>query len=324
MQSDFLCRLGLAVIDQPRGALKFCKHHLNDVISNFENIIDKDVASLQKITDSSSIHNQWEMIKRSNQSITSDVEPIISLKLQSLHLTAKLLAVTNEVRQLDRVIQKIIEAPLINGIPALPDRPLMDLIPSFEELTDSMEICQNEMQRLCLLYHRMMNIEPSASPSNAPVMSNNSTLNENELEKYSSETKPTSEDYFAMIWGDQSNMSREETDISSISERIEELDEKSKRKQFKPVLKQLKTAISEIDHTMREREKSYLETMGVDVDKFYNEESDDDMNDNDTQENFSSKRSDMYNDVRKMLMEKKQVRLMPLPTENLLSEDILE
>lgn len=118
----------------------------------------------------------------------------------------------------------------------------------------------------------------------------------------------------------------------NLDDEMETIDRKIVKKHFAPVLKQLKTKINPIHDAMKERERKYLTSMGIDT-KCLDEanadedhtETDSDSEGSETEVRFRARSK--YDEMRTFLQEKQQISFMPhfaLPETNGTHEDILE
>lgn len=257
------------------------------------------------------------------------MEPILNLKSYSISASSKILAIANECRRIDGIVQNVHQ--LDNG-------KLTELMPSITQMENAFHICQSEYQRFVVAYYKLMNISYDDRCDNGPCLNGESEFtvdNDASLHLKFKEVQPDEEEFFTST----ERTSDDESKESNSNRRCwdDELAEKNinvVKQRFKPVLVQLKGKIEPIAMSLRERERNHLLSKGIDPSEFVDchkinegfrscSDSDDDDDDADY---VRRKKPNRFDDMRKFLEGKSQISLIPMRSanENCLTEDILE
>ncbi|KAJ6638215.1 hypothetical protein Bhyg_10948 [Pseudolycoriella hygida] len=314
VQSHLLARLSLFVMfDSSQSYLSIRKKcsNLSDVIKaeiSKENLRNE---RLTLVTSADCDH--------SNSIDHVALEPILSLKSYSISASSKLLAIANECRRIDSIVQNVHQIKS--------DR-LAEIMPSVTQIENAIQVCQSEYQRFVVAYFKLMSVNDPCS-DNETVKGENEFLVESETLRLNfKEMEPDEEEFFTST----ERTSDDDFRDSSRSQKCwdDELTEKNinvVKQRFKPVLSQLKGKIEPIAKSLREREINHLLSKGIDPSEFIDcnnirscSESEDD------DDHIRLKKPNRYDDMRKFLEGKQQISLIPMRSanDNFLNEDILE
>lgn len=251
------------------------------------------------------------------------LEPISNLKSYSLSASSKILAIANECRRIDNIVQ---------GVHQLNASELTELMPSITQMENSFLICQSEYQRFVVAYYKAMNMNYDDQRSETVNDENEFTVESESLSLKFKEIEPDEEEFFTSTERTSDDESREsKRKARGWDDELAEKNMKVVKQRFRPVLAQLKGKIEPIAVSLRERERNHLLAKGIDPSEFI------DCNQiNDSYRNCSDsdgdddvvrlKKPNRYDDMRKFLEAKSQISLIPMrcANENLLNEDILE
>lgn len=252
-------------------------------------------------------------------------EPMLNLKSYSISASSKILAIANECRRIDGIVQ--------TGHQLHKDE-LNKLMPSITQLENAIHICQSEYQRFVVAYFKVMNIDYNEQCFDGQTFNseNEFTAEDVTLREFK-EIEPDEEEFFTST----ERTSEDESKDLSKNRRCwdDELTEKNinvVKQRFKPVLAQLKGKIEPIATSLRERERNHLLSKGIDPSEFVDcnnmNEGFRSCSDSDDDAEYVRRRKPnrSYDDMRKFLEGKPQISLIPMRSanENVLKEDILE
>lgn len=266
--------------------------------------------------------------------------PLNNLKSESLEITSRLLAIAKECSRTDATIQGV-----TNDMVQKPNQRLEDIFTGIKQIETSLVSCMADFQRLVLASHKVLLIagqQPGSDDNDADTEENATAIEGSDTKPKVSEEQPVENtDYFA--FRDPANeesppTSDNETALDgqsrkNVDDEIEQIDRKIVKKHFAPVLKQLKTKINPIQDEMRERERKYFTSIGVDtkrLDDIDAEKSSTDGSDSDSDGSEMEARiraRSKYDEMRSFLGEKQQISFLPSlpsPDVNRADEDILE
>lgn len=255
-------------------------------------------------------------------------EPILNLKSYSISASSKLLAIANECRRIDGIVQSVHQSNT-DG--------LTELMPSITQIENAFLVCQSEYQRFVVAYYKIMNLNYNdRDGSNGPsINSENEFTVENEtLHLKFKEMEPDEEEFFTSTERTSDDESKESNRNRrrGWDDELAEKNIKVVKQRFKPVLAQLKGKIEPIAISLREREINHLLSKGIDPSEFVDcnkinegfrscSDSDDDDGDE-----VRHKKPNRFDDMRKFLEGKSQISLISMRSANgnFLNEDILE
>lgn len=279
---------------------------------------------------------KYSLLTRSNYSAS-----LTNLKCDSLDIASRLLAVAKECQSIDSLIQAVTDEMIEDKSKT---EKLEKIFSSVMALEQSLGTCQGDFQRLvlscnkCLLISNQSgqiedskngeegegrNADEEASVSNSSVAEDHPDENA---------------DFFAFrdpaddVYSNDLVEAEDKSVNLSLEDDLEILDKKITKKHFAPVLKQLKTKINPINDAMKERERKYLLSKGMDPGKLGVEVGDDVDTDSGSDSDGSEmaariKSRSKYDEMRSLLQEKQQISFIPnfqLPPVNLGDEEILE
>lgn len=251
-------------------------------------------------------------------------EPISNLKSYSISASSKLLAIANECRRIDGIVQSVHQ---------LNKDELTVLMPSITQMENAFHVCQSEYQRFVVAYYKVMNVNYNGqcNDDQAVDSENEFTAERDTFELKFKEMLPDEEEFFTST----ERTSDDESKASSRNRRFwdDELAEKNVnvvKQRFKPVLAQLKGKIEPIAVSLRERERNHLLSKGIDPSEFVDcqkiNEGFRSCSDSDDDDNVPAKKPNRFDDMRRFLEGKSQISLIPMRSanDNFLNEDILE
>lgn len=277
-----------------------------------------------------------ELLLKSGHSV-----PLNNVKTESLEITSRLAAVATECSQMDGAIQTITDKMILNQTNP---KELENIFNTARLIEQSLGVCLGDVQRLVLSCNKILLISSQILPIEelkTDAGHESHIENNNVKVQFAEDTLEDNSDYFAFRYPDDDETtsdeadSQEETESYDLNDEIEIIDRKIVKKRFAPVLQQLKEKIHPINDAMKERERKYLTSMGMDLHIL----DADDLNSalaqdrNDTDDSDDSemeariKSRSKYDEMRSFLEEKQQINFLPnlpLPQINLGDEDILE
>lgn len=267
--------------------------------------------------------------------------PLSNLKVESLEITSRLLAIAQECVSTDEAIQDITNDMILNRSEA--NKTLQNIFADVKQVETSLVLCIADYQRLVLACHKLLLVS-SQMPNDSGIGENEESdkalIDSTDITPKVSEDQPDeSSDYFAFRDPAAENSLSTENEAPydhnqrpNLDNELDTIDKKIVKKQFAPVLKQLKTAINPINDAMKERERKYLASVGVDTKRLdessaeqINSESDSDSEGSEIEARIKARSK--YDEMRSFLQDKQQISFLPnlpLPELSRANEDILE
>ncbi len=250
-------------------------------------------------------------------------EPISNLKSYSISASSKILAIANECRRIDGIVQSVHQ---------LNNDELTVLMPSITQIENAFHVCQSEYQRFVVAYYKAMNINYNDLCNSQAINRESEFTAENEtLQLKFKEIEPDEEEFFTSTERTSDDESKESNRIGrSWDDELAEKNIKVVKQRFKPVLAQLKGKIEPIAKSLRERERNHLLSKGIDPSEFVdcNKINEDfrSCSDSDDDDFVRHKKPNRFDDMRRFLEGKSQISLIPMRSanDNFLNEDILE
>ena len=327
-QSQCLTRLCLVLMFQRGDGFHYIQTELRSITSSINVQIDRMARPILEMGNNAKLKQKLELIRSSRINFalhSSDSASLAKLKNSSLDVTSRLLAVANESEHLNLEIQSLTDQVAQTNTTST-------LLDAMQRIEQSIAGCQDDYQKLMLTYNKYF-LQPPADPLSLPNSSDEEPQEE-KLIRISAEDAEENSDYFAIR--DSSDESDDNTLDSEVKrcddDDLDAIDLKLSKKSFAPVLKQLKTKINPIKDAMKERERSYLKSKGIDPDK-YDQQADhlDDLSDGSGDELQTQRKlrtAKRYDDQRSFLEQKQQFCLLPMVPPVLdsafVNEDILE
>lgn len=251
-------------------------------------------------------------------------EPILNLKSYSISASSKLLAIANECRHIDGIVQSVHQ---------LNKDELTVLLPSITQIENAFQVCQSEYQRFVVAYYKVMNINCNDQCSDGQAVNgeNEFTAEQESLHLKFKEIEPDEEEFFTSTERTSDDESKEShRNRRSWDDELAEKNVNVVKQRFKPVLAQLKGKIEPIAMSLRERERNHLLSKGIDPSEFVDcnkiNEGFRSCSDSDDDDNMPQRKPNRFDDMRRFLEGKSQISLIPMRSANgnFLNEDILE
>lgn len=255
-------------------------------------------------------------------------EPMLNLKSYSISASSKILAIANECRRIDGIVQSVHQSNKDE---------LKELMSSVTRIEDAIHICQSEYQRFVVAYFKIMNVKYNDQCEDGQSVNSEHEFTADDVAlnlRGIKDIEPDEEEFFTSTERTSDDESKENRNRRCWDDELTEKNINVVKQRFKPVLAQLKGKIEPIATSLRERERNHLLSKGIDPSEFVdcnniNEgfRSCSDSDDDDEAEYMRRRKSNRtYDDMRKFLEGKPQISLIPMRSanENFMSEDILE
>ncbi|XP_062540935.1 uncharacterized protein LOC134208977 [Armigeres subalbatus] len=337
MQSQFLTRLALSVIC---GLSDIDQCNLPELCARIDNQTASCLVQFNAIVDA----NRERVPRIRTKTLPLEMSHLRTL---SISLAAKLYNTVHRYNRIEHVMDEILLSSKDNNhIPQLQEMEL-DLEDIINNLSASTEECQRLMITLKKLIHKDDENIPLEIDAHFKEKIEQSLDMIPSVERiYSENDKPCVKDEFFAVDGTIQDWLSED-EHRSLTDDLESINSKIVKRQFKPVLVQLRERIEPIGVEFKEREKRALKDKGIEVvDSDENEEtsdeegsldfvpikrtvygsdSEDDQEPDERNAIKFQKSIQRYDEVRGFLANKEQVNIFGLkPMESLVNEDVLE
>lgn len=274
------------------------------------------------LSSTKAIQRNNEQLHRNNIRDHISSEPIRQLKENSLELSSKTLALATYCTDFDGIIQSI-NANDENHYKTVPND-MKNLKKSIEEIENTISLCKDKAKHLGLMFEKFLayryNVMPVKTIEQQPL---DQPKFDEISQKIDETTVAENQDYFANIDLAKLNDDNEQelkVNSYSLDDELNQINSKLVRRQFKPVLKQLKNKISPISAVMHKRELDYLQAKGLPTDSVINDnkllpaDSGSDSNESDDEPGEPIKvKKDVYSERREFLQSKAQMFVIPPP-----------
>ncbi|XP_055678234.1 uncharacterized protein LOC129786987 [Lutzomyia longipalpis] len=251
----------------------------------------------------------------------------LCLKSASGAIVTKFLSLATQLRIFDRNLQAIEAGSEDNLL-----KELRRMKETLEVLSTSFTCINLEFENLHLIHSKILNL-PCNALLDPTVLATNNEDKAGKVEDLSA--NPTTDEFFHLDTSADGNWEQEAGgDFDLADYEYDRVNQKLIKSSFKPVLVQLRKRIHPLHDAMKERERKFLKSRGVDVpgdsdgdfSDSLEEESDVDSLGYDEDSPQRKPRTSKYDENREFLEEKQRTGLffsLP-PPQNLLSEDVLE
>lgn len=271
--------------------------------------------------DDKKVPTEMNKLRNSNRLDTESIE-LVKMKRSSMDIMCRLVAITNQYECTDEAIQSI-------DLQRNTDD-LLDLLKRMHTMKKSIETCQEDYQRLILIFSKLFATKYQLIPDTEVQETKPIDNEQHETVESNESVDPTTMEFFAMRGDDEYSDSDSENEEKSkrfrTDDGLDEIDLKITRSMFAPVLKQLKVKIDPIKSEMKERELKFLLAKGMEHGKILEFDENDDEIDSFSGEN--KPKPNRYDEMRSFLEQKQQFSFMqtnPFGLPNSCGdEDILE
>lgn len=331
LQSQLLLRLGLATVCNPLAAPRLLRTDVPDLCAVI-------AAQLRTFATADAVRAQRDAVRerlaaarsaRHGQPIEADRLAVRALQCDSGAVLARVLALADELHGIDgrlQAVQSVLEASAAA------------LAADVDRLGDRFDACREELRRLQCTFGRavMGGAEPMAKltmadrieppPSVDRVFDEDVVAERSEAEFYALAERDDDDD-------DNASDDGAPPTAQSLHDELQQLNAHIVKRQFRPVLRQLRDRLEPINEAMRRRERDFLAAQGIEADDETpgngEANSDDDDVNNDGRR---PPRKDAYADRRQFLQDKRPIGFgaplmagFPLPPQRaMLDEEILE
>lgn len=326
-----LTRIGLSILYNKSEAIDFNRLF----IANITEVIQIEVQDDSNSHESNIDQHKSNITNKRSIANHKTPESLLNLRGYSLDASSRILAVANECRNVDTIIQRISDTSKNSNITK---EQLVDLIGPIKLIEDSLEICQDDYRRLVLAYHKFMyfnygmaTITENESGLTEAFVSDIDLINQENFKEADPVNDP---EFYALLERTDEEEVPNKSGIAvveSIDDELKRIDTKVIRRQFKPVLKQLKDKIDPINQSMRDREKRFFEMQGISFDEEKASLNDANNSDSDEFDSISlvrqnQNRENKFDDNRQFLQNKQQINFFsfPPPKNVFLQEDVVE
>lgn len=326
IQSQFLTRFALAIVyNTPEVSV-----YLKTGIQQLNKFISDDLRNDQQrlLSTTKAIQRNNEQLHRNNIRDHVSSEPIRQLKENSLELSSKILSLATHCSNFDGLIQTI-DNNDNNHYKTVPND-MKILRKSLEEIESTILLCKEDAKHLALVFEKFLASRYSVVMTKQTSIEQPPDDQSQSIElckKVDEQTPEENQDYFASIdlekvYADNEQELKVSVTTYSLDDELNQMNSKLVRRQFKPVLKQLKNKISPIGAVMHKREIEYLQAKGLpttDVsndNKLLMETNESDSNESDDEQIKSDRhqmKKDTYSDRREFLQSKAQSFVLPPP-----------
>lgn len=327
-QSQFFFRLILLILNADDIGIKYLKTcQLSKLIANNVHIL---LVALNVDERKLPSDRTVDKLRSANQT-DSDPVDLLNMKRSSMDIMSRLIAITNQYKRTDEIIQMFKMKRIANSDDAL------KLLKQMHNNKQALATCEDDYQRLILIFSKLIANKFKIKPKHLDIDEEKTKEFSDDAgeEKMVKNTPNETEnmEFFAMRGIQNSdNSDSESMDGEKPSklkrfraeDGIDEFDLKITRSMFDPILKQLKDKIEPINTKMKERELKFLLAAGMDQETISEFNKNYETPEASALDPFAES-SNRFDEMRSFLQQKQQVTFMQpfIPPTNC-NEDILE
>lgn len=314
LQSQLLLRLGLATVYSAIEASSFVGHDVPLLCERID-------AQLQLFDDEEAARKQRLEIRgrieatRLAQRPNIDALTMTNLRHVSADILGRMLALTAVLRDVDGVLERAT---------TVRDAEVLAVAADVQRIGERLDVCRDEFARMVCTYNRAVHGRVEAPATDG--LSDAANVGEAAesapavrlFDDKDAMSSPDAEFYALAERNDDESGDDESTtdDSRSLDAELAELNAKIVKRQFRPVLRQLRDRLEPINEAMRQRERKFFAERGVELaehDRRLNGDemqSEDDDNENDTKPKGG--RKDNYADRRQFMVDNQSMGYLPL------------